>query len=235
MSDSCYYKSRTQVYPHYPPHHISGITPKKFLRRPLHPSQELHRCSGIWTPVCLNKSGQLPLTLRSAVIPVRKLSHYKHPIHIWLHKQKINLQLFCPPSYPSRGCWKVTHMIDLELRILNPNTASGLPKTEWAKKKLMEETKDRGNIETSRAKVSRGDAEGPFNFLRGLKPSVFWSPYKYSLVYLYFILFFFPLESRNAKVLHGCFMHDSQSLLLLACCSGLVDSAMSWKVSNCPN
>lgn len=65
MFDSRYYKSRTHVYPHYPPRHISGITPKKFLRRPLHPSQELHCCSGIWTPVRLNKSGQLHLTLRS--------------------------------------------------------------------------------------------------------------------------------------------------------------------------
>lgn len=54
-------------------HHISGITTKKFLGWPLHPSQKLHCCSWIWTPVHLDRSEQFSVTFRSAVISAKEI------------------------------------------------------------------------------------------------------------------------------------------------------------------
>lgn len=196
MFDSCYFKSRTRVYPYHPPRHISGITPKKFLRRPLHPSQELHRCSGIWTPVRLNKGGQLPLTLRSVSCYsgqkiVFLITNVPYTFSYTNRRLTCNCSarpLILPEDAERLPTWLIP---TLSCEYWTQTRPQASPKQSEQKKNVMEGTKDRGNIETSTAKVSRGDAEGPFIFLRGLKPSVFWSPYKYSLVLLYFILFFF--------------------------------------------
>lgn len=42
-----------------------GIASQELLRWPMHPPQEFHSSSGVWSSVCSNGGGQLPLTLRS--------------------------------------------------------------------------------------------------------------------------------------------------------------------------
>lgn len=56
-------------------YHTLGVTPQKFLRWPLHPSQELHRCFGLWFTIWYNSRGQLPLTIRLANHPPFSAMH----------------------------------------------------------------------------------------------------------------------------------------------------------------
>lgn len=191
-----HYKSRTHIYPNYLLCHISGITPKKFLRRPLHPSQELHRCSGIWTSVRLNKSGQFPLPLGSVSCyscQGKLCLHYTEVPHIFSY---INWSwlLFCPPSLivPLEDAERLPTWLILALSCehwtqIGPR---GSPKQSDKQKSVTEtprtESQHREEYNEGRQRWRRR----AFIFLRGFKPSVFRSPDKGSLVLLYFILFF---------------------------------------------
>ena len=197
----------------------SGVTPQKFLRWPLRPSQELHRCSEPRSTVYCARGGQYTLANRSdnqslwrkfAASYISQISNTKQisldtknalPVFILVLRvdeaERLPTWLPPPPVYAA---------------LLNTNTAlgsqTGVIKTSKGQKQMHQPQLKQRRFEKSvwRSCVLFVDKNEVSPDARQR-----------------FVLFFVALhtvvsdylESRHGEVLHGRLLHDSQGLALI--------------------